>query len=93
MIDATGGCDYIWISSEQKETSVADTMVQVCEELVYLDVAGATIKSRLLVDSVNEDMLEDIMFAGVNKYVIDDETEAEIVETVAKDQGKALLRL
>jgi hypothetical protein len=33
------------------------------------------------------------MFAGVNKYVIDDETEAEIVETVAKDQGKALLRL
>lgn len=97
MIDASGGCDYIWISSEQqqseKNTSVVDTMVQVCEELVYLDVAGATIKSRLLVDSLNEDMLEDVMFAGVNKYVIDNENQVEMVETVASVQGKALLRL
>jgi hypothetical protein len=96
MIDASGGCDYIWISSEhqnEKNTSIADTMVQVCEELVYLDVAGTTIKSRLLVDSLNEDMLEDIMFAGVNKYVIENENQAEMVKTVAKEQGKALLRL
>jgi hypothetical protein len=97
MIDASGGCDFIWISSEQQQsetnTSVADAMVQVCEELVYLDVAGATIKSRLLVDSLNEDMLEDVMFAGVNKYVIDNESQVEMVETVAKEQGKALLRL
>jgi len=96
MIDASGGCDYIWISSEQQKkenTTVGETMVQVCEELVYLDVAGATIKSRLLVDSLNEDMLEDIMFAGINKYVIDNENQAEMVEITAKEQGKALFRL
>ena len=91
MIDARGGCDFVWISSSSKNK--ADTMVQVCEELVYLDVAGATIKSRLLVDSLNEDMLEDLMFAGVNKYVIDNENQVEMIENVAKEQGKSLLRL
>lgn len=96
MIDASGGCDYIWISAnkeENKTATVADIMAQVCEELMYLDVAGATIKSRLLVDALKEDMVEDIMFAGVNKYVIDNEDQAELVDTVAKEQGKTLLRL
>mmetsp|Transcript_12182 Transcript_12182/g.28933 ORF Transcript_12182/g.28933 Transcript_12182/m.28933 type:complete len:324 (-) Transcript_12182:92-1063(-) len=95
MIDTNGGCDYIWISSEQtKENNMAigETMVQVCEELVYLDVAGATIKSRLLVDFLNEDMLEDVMFAGVNKYAIRNEDQAEMVESTAKEQGKTLLQ-
>ena len=91
-IDASNGvgCDYIWISAEKEDCS--DTMVQICEELVYLDVAGATIKSRLLVDSWNEDMLEDILFAGVNKYVVKDESQMELVESVAAEQGKSLLR-
>ena len=95
MIDSSGGCDYIWIKSDQTTTSSkdADTMVQICEELVYLDVAGATIKSRLLVDALNEDMVEDIVFAGVNKYVIDNEDQAQLVDDVANEQGKSLLRL
>mmetsp|Transcript_3112 Transcript_3112/g.3503 ORF Transcript_3112/g.3503 Transcript_3112/m.3503 type:complete len:326 (+) Transcript_3112:99-1076(+) len=100
-IDAKGGCDFIWISSKRKAGDdtpsgnppdlVADSMVQVCEELIYLDVAGATIKSRLLVDSLNEDTVQDTMFAGVNKFVIDNEDQVEMVETVAKEQGKILL--
>merc|ERR1712032_1123316 len=69
IIDAKGGCEFIWISSKRKtdddtssETStrsdlVADMMVQVCDELIYLDVAGATMKSRLLIDSLNEDIV------------------------------------
>lgn len=95
MIDTNGGCDYIWISSEKtkdNDTTIGDTMVQVCEELVYLDVAGATIKSRLLLDFLNEDVLEDVMFAGVNKYVIHNEDQAEMVESTAEKQGKGLLR-
>jgi len=96
MIDANGGCDYIWLSSgeesNEEATALADTMVEVCEELAYLDVAGATIKSRLIVDSVNEDMLEDIMFAGINKFVVDHENKTEMVESVASEQGKILLR-
>jgi len=101
-IDANGGCDFIWISSKRKagdDTSsesppdlVADSMVQVCEELIYLDVAGATIKSRLLVDSLNEDTVQDTMFSGVNKFVIDNEDQVEMIETVAKEQGKFLFR-
>lgn len=100
MIDAKGGCDFLWISSSSsskhktnEDVAVADTIVQVCEELGYLDVAGATIKSRLLADSLNEDMLEDVMFGGVNKYVIENENQVEMVEIVAKEQGKSLLRL
>jgi len=101
-IDANGGCDFIWISSKRKAGDdtlsesppdlVADSMVQVCEELIYLDVAGATIKSRLLVDSLNEDTVQDTMFSGVNKFVIDNEDQVEMIETVAKEQGKFLFR-
>jgi len=104
IIDAKGGCDFIWVSSKTKEGTsttsssdssseiVADAMVQICEELIYLDVAGATIKSRLLVDTLNEDILEDTMFAGVNKYVIENENQVQMVEAVATEQGKSLIR-
>ena len=97
MIDATGGCDYLWISSKNRSevytSNISDTIVEVCEELIYLDVAGASIKSRLLVDSLNNDMLEDILFAGANKYVIADKAQGEMVEDAAEQQGKSLLRI
>lgn len=89
LIDTVKGCDLIWISSSSKSK---DAVVSVCEELIYLDVAGPTIKTRLLVDVVDEDILEDIMFAGVNKYVIDDESQVEMVEKVAMEQGKSIVR-
>ena len=118
MIDAVGGCNFIWLSSKpslkggngnddecnKEETTicrkqqlhrhqlVADTMLQICEELIYLDVAGATIKSRLLVDSLSEDIVEDTMFAGISSYVIDNEEQVEMVENVAQEQGKSILR-
>ncbi|MGK3760894.1 MAG: hypothetical protein ACI8RD_013212 [Bacillariaceae sp.] len=112
MIDAVGGCDFIWLSSKTSikndETTVisetttpssssttalvADNMIQICEELIYLDVAGATIKSRLLVDSLNEDIVEDTMFAGVNSYVIDNEEQVDMIENVAKEQGKSIFQ-
>ena len=90
MIDSVGGCDFIWLTSTSDDS--ADTAVEVCEELIYLDVAGPTIKSRLLIESINEDVLEDSMFAGVNKYIIEDESHAEIIESVASEQGKALVK-
>ena len=40
----------------------------------------------------NEDIVEDIMFAGVNKYVSDSEDQAQLVDDVANEQGKSLLR-
>ena len=104
MIDTKGGCDFIWISSKgsnivteheiplTNSSMGVDTITQICEELLYLDVAGATIKSRLLIDLMHEDVVEDAMFAGVNKYVIDSEEQIEIVEAVAIEQGKYLVR-
>lgn len=89
MIDTVQGCDLIWISSQSKSN---DAIVPICEELMYLDVAGPTIKSRLLVDSVDEDILEEIMFAGVNKFVIKDESQIETVDNVAVQQGKFIVR-
>jgi hypothetical protein len=104
LIDATEGgcCDLIWISSSPSSddddgggsSSFNDSIVPVCEELIYLDVAGPTIKSRLLVDAagLDEDVLGDVMFAGVNKYVIDDDCQVEMIEMVAADQGKSIVR-
>jgi hypothetical protein len=32
------------------------------------------------------------MFAGVNKYIIEDASHAEIIESVASEQGKSLVK-
>jgi hypothetical protein len=90
LIDTVKGCDRIWISCQSPQGN--DAIVPICEELMYLDVAGPTMKSRLLIDLVDEDILEEVMFAGVNKFVIDDESHIERVENVAVDQGKCILR-
>jgi hypothetical protein len=89
LIDTVKGCDLIWLSSPSKNN---DAIVTICEELIYLDVAGPTIKSRLLVDSVEVGILEDVMFAGVNKFVINDESQIEMIENVAIEQGKYIAR-
>ncbi|KAL3904419.1 MAG: hypothetical protein SGILL_010078 [Bacillariaceae sp.] len=90
MIDTVGGCDFLWLSS--KDDGSADKAVEVCEELVYLDVAGPTIKSRLLIDSLNDDVLEDSMFAGVNKFVVDSESDIAVIQEVASSQGKSIVK-
>ena len=90
MIDKVGGCNFLLLSSKNDES--ADKAVDVCEELVYLDVAGPTIKSRLLIDSLNDDVLEDSMFAGVNKFVVDNESDIAVIEGVASSQGKSVVK-
>ena len=103
------GGNYIWLSSssslsfggagggsgddDDKPVLDSDRIVQICEELVYLDVTGKTVKSRLLVDADDdEDVIEETMFAGVNKFVITNEEQITIVEEIAKDQGKSIFR-
>lgn len=93
LIDKTGGVDYMWLCCALDDGSLdADDVIRLCEELVYLDVAGPTIKSRLVVDSKDTDIVEETMFSGVNKFVIEDEEQVQIVEEIAKEQGKAILR-
>ncbi len=52
-------------------TSYDDELVQLCEELSYLDVPGSTIKSRLVVPTVSGDQLEECLQMGITKYIID----------------------
>ena len=90
LIDLTGGVDYVWLSGSSDLD--ADDVVRLCEELAYLDVAGPTIKSRLVVDSSDAEVVEETMFAGVNKFVIENEDQVSIVEEVATEQGKRISR-
>jgi hypothetical protein len=85
-----GGCDFIWLSSSSSDES--DKVVEICEELVYLDVAGPTIKSRMLIESLDEDVLEDCMFAGVNKFVTTQMEHLEMIEEIASSQGKNIVK-
>lgn len=91
LIDQTKGGDFFWLSSSSGAVD-ADDVVELCEELMYLDVAGPTIKSRLVIDSgLNEEVIEETMMAGVNKYIIDDEQHVSVLEEIAKRQGKSIL--
>jgi hypothetical protein len=98
LIDMTGGVDFMWLCcgggspSSNKENIDADDVIRLCEELVYLDVAGPTIKSRMVVDSTDPEIVEETMMSGVNKFVIEDEGQVQVVEDIAKEQGKIILR-
>ena len=93
LIDLTGGVDFLLVCAAGSSDNVdADDVVRLCEELVYLDVAGATIKSRMVVDSSDPEIVEETMFSGVNKFVIEHEGQVPIVEEIAKEQGKAIRR-
>jgi len=91
ILDQGRGGNLLWVSSPS--TSVdADELVELCEELMYLDVAGPTIQSRLVVGAHNEDLVDEVMLAGVNKFVLaDDFAKVEQVQEIAKWQGKAVV--
>lgn len=93
LIDLTGGVDFLLVCAAGSSDNVdADDVVRLCEELVYLDIAGATIKSRMVVDSSDPEIVEETMFSGVNKFVIEHEGQVPMVEEIAKEQGKAIRR-
>mmetsp|Transcript_37433 Transcript_37433/g.90988 ORF Transcript_37433/g.90988 Transcript_37433/m.90988 type:complete len:508 (+) Transcript_37433:109-1632(+) len=113
-----GSFSKIFVDTASSTTSSQEALLSVIEELIYLDVAGPTIKSRLVVQHSSpspqsssssssndeyQDFIEDVMFAGVNKFVIggggeegenDDGCLAtiELISEVAVDQGKELLK-
>lgn len=52
-----------------------DDVLALCEELVYLDVTGPTMKSRIIVDlttaaDTKQELMEETMSMGINKFVI-----------------------
>jgi hypothetical protein len=76
LIDKTGGGDFIWVQpstnnneGESGEGEDDDSIVDLCQQLSYLDVAGPTIKSRLIVTAQSEYQVEECLNIGVNKFV------------------------
>jgi hypothetical protein len=95
LIDATKGGDFLWLAVTKSNSSNdldADSVLRLCEELMYLDLAGATVKSRLVVDVMDEEVVGETMLLGVNKFVIHDEAQMEVVLQVAQEQGKTILQ-
>jgi hypothetical protein len=94
LIDATKGGDFLWLAACKVNSSNdldADIVLGLCEELMYLDLAGATVKSRLVVDVTDEEVVGEMMLLGVNKFVVHNEAQMDIVLEVAQEQGKTIL--
>jgi hypothetical protein len=89
LIDSTGGANYLWLTPP--DSADEDDVIELCEELMYLDVAGPTIQSRIIIDSIKEAVIDETMLAGINKYVIEDYSHIDIIQDVAKAQGKELV--
>jgi hypothetical protein len=82
LIDKTGGGDFIWVQPSNNyknedneggegegEGEEDDSIIDLCQQLSYLDVAGPTIKSRLIVTAQSEYQVEECLNIGVNKFV------------------------
>ena len=94
LIDATKGGDFLWVATAKSKSSNAldaDSMLGLCEELMYLDLAGATVKSRLVVDVMDEEVVSETMLMGVNKFVVHDVAQMNVVLKAAQEQGKRIL--
>ena len=75
LIDATHGGDYVYLMGEHDDM---DSLVELAEELGYLDVEGPTLKARMVVDlatatttSAAVDGVEECLMMGINKFVIE----------------------
>jgi hypothetical protein len=83
LMDKTGGGDFIWVQppppptnndneagkGKSGEEDDDDSIIDLCQQLSYLDVAGPTIKSRLIVTAQSEYQVEECLNIGVNKFV------------------------
>jgi hypothetical protein len=90
LVDATKAGDYLWISNNGESLEDTEGVVQLCEELQYLDIPGATMKSRLVVDVMSEGVVDETMMQGVNKFVVTEKDQIRTVQNVAEEQGKSL---
>lgn len=90
LIDATKAGNYLWISNDSGNDD-SDGVVELCEELQYLDIPGPTVKSRLVVDVMDDDVVNETMMQGINKFVVTEKDQVKAVQTVAEEQGKSLI--
>ena len=94
MDESGGGGDFIFVSSQDGDD---DYTLHLCEELSYLDVPGPIMKSRIMLDcpleTTSEDVVEEVMSLGVNKFVVYEETQVQdCIQGVAQEQGKQMIK-
>ena len=88
ILDDTGGGKYLHVLGDD-----SDSIVEVCEELSYLDVTGPTLKSRIIVDVAkakqeeSEETVEECLMMGINKFVVE-EDRLDWLDQLVQDQGK-----
>ena len=93
IVDATaGGGDYVYLQGDN-----GDAMMELAEELAYLDVEGPTLKARLVVDLTSlttgddddsqAELVDECLMAGINKYVVEENRLQWLVDLV-QAQGK-----
>ncbi len=88
VIDSTSGVDYLLLTPP--DYADEEDVVALCEELIYLDVTGPTIQSRIVIDSCREEVIDETMLAGINKYIVEDDALVDVISDIAKAQGKQL---
>ena len=88
ILDDTGGGTYLYVVGDD-----SDSILEVCEELSYLDVTGPTLKSRIIVDIANtkpeesEEAVEECLMMGINKFVVELDR-LDWLGQLVQDQGK-----
>ena len=88
IIDSTGGGDFILLTPP--DAADDDDVVELCEELIYLDLTGPTMQSRIMVESSNDRVIDSTMLIGINKYVVEDDSLVDLIAEIALAQGKKL---
>ena len=93
LMDESGGGDYVWVSTSSQQDD--GYLIQLCEELSYLDVPGPTMKSRLILDCHpgSDDVVDQVMMMGVSKFVVHQQEQLQdCIQTLAEEQGKQLVK-
>lgn len=94
LIDSTGGLSINHVCL-LPEIDDAESVRTLAEELVYLDVPGPTIKSRLIVDLVTsgdkEETLDECLQMGVNKFIVS-ELDFDWLESIVEENGKRFVK-
>mmetsp|Transcript_12642 Transcript_12642/g.19602 ORF Transcript_12642/g.19602 Transcript_12642/m.19602 type:complete len:283 (-) Transcript_12642:258-1106(-) len=87
-----GGCSFVWLCPNEDDFC-EDNMIELVEQLSYLDVVGPTVKSRLVVRAGSEDLVEECLDLGVNKLAVHnfDKSSLDELRNIIEQKGKRLV--
>ena len=91
IIDTTGSCSHVLLSPNDSVNP--DDLRSLCEELSYLDVPGPTVKSRLVVQAMNEEQTEECLNMGVSKFLVVDDggNSLDMLKSTVNSTGKEIV--